>query len=294
MRPAQVPAQLKQAPFRGSAAVADGLLTRRQLQSGVWRHITRDVYVWSGLAPTPLMAARGFALTLPDNASFSGPTAALIHGIDVGRRRLEVTIPVDGPIRSSKRLIVRRRDLAPADCTVVKGLRVTSPVRTAFDVACTEPLVDAVVVIDAFLTKGLLGVGDLSSYATQLMSPRCTQRATRACELSTPGAESAMETRQRLVIVLGGLPVPVCQYVVTDDCGAFLARVDLAYPELKIAIEYDGADHDRRRADDRWRDNLLVAAGWTVLHFRARDIYRFPERVVEQVGAAIAAATASR
>lgn len=49
-------------------------------------------------------------------------------------------------------------------------------------------------------------------------------------------------------------------------------RVDLAWPELKLAVEYDGLDHvgsARRMNDDRRRLNRLVAAGWTVLHVTA-------------------------
>jgi very-short-patch-repair endonuclease len=50
--------------------------------------------------------------------------------------------------------------------------------------------------------------------------------------------------------------------------------VDFAYPELKLAIEYDGAWHAEpgQFAKDRRRLNQLVAAGWTVLHVTAEDL----------------------
>ena len=80
-----------------------------------------------------------------------------------------------------------------------------------------------------------------------------------------------METRLRLVIVDGGLPRPVAQFEVRDAAGRLIGRVDLAYPEWRIAIEYDG-DHHRGRVayrDDQRRANALRVAGWTVLRFTA-------------------------
>jgi very-short-patch-repair endonuclease len=67
------------------------------------------------------------------------------------------------------------------------------------------------------------------------------------------------------VLVRAGLPSPVAQFRVFDEEG-FVARVDFAYPELRIAIEYDGLGHGERRAflSDRRRLNRLVAAGWIV------------------------------
>src|SRR5207248_5220280 len=107
-----------------------------------------------------------------------------------------------------------------------------------------------------------------------------------------PRSESPMETRLRLLLIRAGLPWPDVQYVVLDDDGRFVARVDLAYAHLRIAMEYDG-DHHRDRdtfARDVRRQNALVQLGWTVLRFTARDVYRSPERVVAEVRTAFAAA----
>jgi len=60
--------------------------------------------------------------------------------------------------------------------------------------------------------------------------------------------------------------------------------VDLAYPELTVAIEYDGMWHGERRAflDDRRRLNRLLAAGWVVLHVTADDL-EHPERLLARI-----------
>jgi very-short-patch-repair endonuclease len=94
-----------------------------------------------------------------------------------------------------------------------------------------------------------------------------------------------METRLRLLLVDAGAPRPVAQYDVRDARGRFLARVDLAYPEQRIALEYEG-DHHRERVhfrQDVSRLNALRAAGWIVLRFTADDVLRHPKRVVREV-----------
>ena len=70
-----------------------------------------------------------------------------------------------------------------------------------------------------------------------------------------------------------------------DSANRFVARLDLAYPEHKLGVEYDG-DHHRTRTEfrnDLRRLNDLRTCGWTVLRFVAADLYS-PERVVAVVG----------
>ncbi|HXM58066.1 MAG TPA: DUF559 domain-containing protein [Candidatus Dormibacteraeota bacterium] len=96
-----------------------------------------------------------------------------------------------------------------------------------------------------------------------------------------------METRLRLLLVNAGLPRPQAQAEVRDERGAFIARVDLYYPEQRLAIEYDGANHrDRLVADDR-RQNRLLAAGYRLLRFTAPDVETRPDVVVADVAAQI-------
>ncbi|MCO7218837.1 endonuclease domain-containing protein [Klenkia sp. PcliD-1-E] len=84
--------------------------------------------------------------------------------------------------------------------------------------------------------------------------------------------------------------VAVPQFVVRDGRGGFVARVDLAFPEQRVAVEYDGAWHaeEGQFARDRRRLNALLAAGWRVVHLTAADLHR-PEVVAAQVVAALAA-----
>ena len=91
-----------------------------------------------------------------------------------------------------------------------------------------------------------------------------------------------------MVLHRAGMP-PVAQYRVHDRYG-FVARVDFAYPEARLAIEYDGLWHadPAQFAKDRRRLNRLTAAGWRVVFVTAADL-RNPEALVRRVVAALAA-----
>jgi very-short-patch-repair endonuclease len=77
-----------------------------------------------------------------------------------------------------------------------------------------------------------------------------------------------METRLRLLLVLAGLPTPEVQYRL-PEAGV---RFDLAYPEAKLAVEYDGGDHDDLL--DRRRDIRTGRLGWYTARFTKHDIAR--------------------
>ena len=63
-----------------------------------------------------------------------------------------------------------------------------------------------------------------------------------------------------------------------------------AWPEAKVAVEYEGAWHGespQQVAADRDRLIRLADAGWTVIFVTARDLRR-PERLIARVAAALA------
>jgi hypothetical protein len=96
-----------------------------------------------------------------------------------------------------------------------------------------------------------------------------------------------MESRTRLALVLGGLPPPRSHVTVQD--GEFVARLDLAYDDIWLGIEYMTAHtiSSAAFAADLTRHNRLQAMGWTVLRFTAADVLRHPERLVARVRTAL-------
>ena len=98
-----------------------------------------------------------------------------------------------------------------------------------------------------------------------------------------------MESRLRLLLVLGGLPRPAVQHPVADERGRVIAYLDLAYPRQRIGIEYDGGYHlmPEQVAKDIRRGTRLIDLGWRVYRFTAPDVLRTPQRTVNLVRAAL-------
>ena len=296
-RPPVIPPSLRSVPFRGRAAVSSGLVSRRQLAGPSWRRLLPDVYAHVDAPLDHLAWCQAAALLLPPGAAVSGRSAALAFGADVLPlgAPVEVTVPRSTVLRAHAGLLVRRAVLPPHEVVRRCGLPVTSAVRTAFDLARQADLVEAVVGVDALLYRRVVRLEQLAAYAAARRGWRNVGRVPRVLALAAAEVESPMESRTRLVLVLAGLPPPVVQHIVVDAAGRFVARVDLAYPRVRLAIEYDG-DHHRDRATfrrDIARLNALRCCGWTVLRFTADDILRHPARVVAQVRAALIASTST-
>jgi very-short-patch-repair endonuclease len=185
-----------------------------------------------------------------------------------------------GPVAG---LRIRIAALEDGDVRTVGRHLCTRPLRTALDIARFERVPESVVALDVLLARGLIGAGDLADAVRALPPGRGTRRARAATDLADERAESPPESRLRVLLRLAGL-TPQPQYVVRDAAGRNLAHVDLAFPEQRVAIEYDGAWHGApgQLAKDRGRLNRLVQAGWRVLHLTAADL-RDPAAVVAAV-----------
>jgi hypothetical protein len=292
-KPATVPDGLRSRPFRGSDAVRSNLLTRRQLQSGAWRRLFDDVYVHQSVPLTHPVRGQAIALLLPPGTAVSGASAACLLGADVVSldAPVEITAPRTLRLPSRAGVVVRRSDLQAPDIVVLDdGIPITTPVRTAFDVARRCDVQEAIVAVDALLRACGLPLADISAYANDgRASWHGARRIPAVLALAAPGAESPMETRLRLVLVRAGLPDAVLQHRVLDLRGRVVARLDLAYPGARLGVEYDGEHHLEPTAvrRDLLRQNALRALGWSVLRFTSDDVLRAPRRLAAQVAAAL-------
>ncbi|HEX7745970.1 MAG TPA: hypothetical protein VF462_11985 [Micromonosporaceae bacterium] len=178
--------------------------------------------------------------------------------------------------------------LGSDDVVQLDDITVTTPQRTCWDLARWLDVVDAVVVFDSLLARRVTTIEDLREYALRRVGDRGWRPMLRAVNLADPGAESPQETRVRVRLVLAGLPRPRTQYVVTAN-GRFVARLDLAWPDLKIAVEYDGLWHDDpdQFHRDRQRLNRLLGEDWLVLHVTARRLRDDFDGFVAEVRAAL-------
>lgn len=286
-RPPTRPAPLQGRVFRGSAVVSEGLLTVKQLRSSAWVRLRQDVYADASLPRTHRLLISAVGLTLPGGAGFTGRSAAVLWGVpDLAGPSDPVEVVLPGGLRwhPGEGVCVRRTAARRVLLRVGKW-QCTSRVDTAIEVIRRGTVDDAVVMLDRMVVGGMVSLSSVRNAVEALPRGRGSAQAAKVADLADGLAESPQETRLRLVLHRAGLPSPAAQFRVFDAAG-FVARVDLAYPDLKIAIEYDGLWHGDRRAflADRRRLNRLGAAGWVVLHVTVDDL-RHPERLAARVRA---------
>jgi hypothetical protein len=257
-------------PFRGSEALASGLVTRGRLAGSSFQRIFPDVYAPSGLTvDLRLRSLAAYELVRGARGVLAGYSAALLLGADCAPPGAPAEVLVRGKPRACPGLVVRHGCARDDDLLEVNGCVVTSAVRTAWDLCRRLPLVEAVVVLDALSRAGRFEPKELLARRAAAPGARGCRRLDDVVLLADPRAESPPETRLRLELRSASLPVPEIQYEVLDEYGFVLARVDLAYPRFKLAIEYDGAGHYTREQGerDRQRDAVLASYGWQTVRF---------------------------
>jgi hypothetical protein len=287
-----VPADLVQGPFRGTEALRRGLLSRGQLRSSAWTRLFRGVYVHVSRAKDPRTRAEALRLCFPQARAVCGITAAWLWGVwtppeggdlplVINRFPRQAGTPLVGLTRRQLKLYERDGDLSH-----VRGLTVTSPLRTCFDLMRERSLVEGVVVADAFAGRGLLRLEDLTAYCSEHPRWPRVRTARRATALATPRARSPGESRLRMVVILAGFREPLVNQPVRAPSGRILGIPDLWLRGPHPAgAEYDGAHHDspaQYRAD-RTRSNRLLQHGVRLLHFDERHVTAGREQAVLQI-----------
>jgi hypothetical protein len=275
-----------QQPFVGSEAVARGDVTKAELRSR-YRRVFRDVYLAPGLDLTPELRAKAGWLWSRRRAVVAGLTASALHGA----KWVDASQPIELIHDNRHRLpgLQIRGDLA-SDDEIVKmaGIPVTTPERTALDLACWYPLEQALVAVDALASATSLKILDVERLAARYPGRRGTATARAVFDLVDAGAESPRETLLRLLIIEAGLPRPDTQIQIYDRCGYLVARADMGWPDLRIAIEYEGDHHrtdERQFNRDIVRIEQMQSAGWIVIRVTAKDR---PDQVLSRIRAAIA------
>jgi hypothetical protein len=200
--------------------------------------VRHDVYADASLALTYRVRISAVALALPGGAAFVGRSAAVLWGIGGAAGvadQIEVGLPRG--VRWNAGPDVRVRSLLPERELVRRGRWLcTSLLDTVVDLLRFDDLTAGAVALDRLVHEQHVRLADVQAAVGEL--PRCwgSGRARQVAALADGLAESPQETRLRLLLHRAGLPAPVAQHHVHDREG-FVARVDLAYPELKRAIE---------------------------------------------------------
>jgi very-short-patch-repair endonuclease len=165
---------------------------------------------------------------------------------------------------------------------------VTSPSRTWIDLAAVLPAGALLALTDQMLARGFPADGFLR-ILDRSKGRRGVARARSVLPSADALAGSPMESVLRWLLHEGGLPRPLLQYVIRDAAGGFIGQVDLAWPEQRVVVEFDGDLHRERRVfvKDLRRQNGLVLAGWQILRFTSADVLGRPTATVGTIAGAL-------
>lgn len=264
-----VPSELQGRPVTTRQCRAAGLDSRRQRR--LLQPMLRSVWWWGPLPTSWRPWVTAALLVLPHDVVVTHVTALWMHGVEIGSLR-PLHLSIERDVRCTHDAIVLHRPRWLRS-VLRDGFRVTTPQQSFVDSATILSLRDLVRAGDALVRRGLTTPSALIRFCRE-SSANGVARATQAASLVRERVDSFRETDLRLLLHCAGLPEAICNAEIFCS-GGFLARSDLVYRSLRIAIEYDGWYHDRsaaQRRKDVLRRERLEAAGWVVIVVTSTDL----------------------
>ncbi|MFV0254045.1 MAG: hypothetical protein ACK5H2_12030 [Beutenbergiaceae bacterium] len=270
------------------AAETEASETRQNLHRGILERVRRGAYApvveATDVVAAQLRACRKIAavarqLTLP--MCISHLSAALVWGLPMLHipRHTHITQPSKQSVgRGDPDLRRHSAFVEVGDRTILDGVPTTSLERTVLDCARSLWLPEAVAVTDGALNLGL-DLDLVQDRLTDMHGWRGVRRARSVLNLARVGAESARESQTRVLLVTNGIAEPILQHEVRTPSGRF--RLDMAWPELMVGLEYDGAVKYAELANgnpvdvvlwEKERENALRRLGWTIIRVTYRDL----------------------
>ncbi|WFR68436.1 hypothetical protein P9139_09850 [Curtobacterium flaccumfaciens] len=275
---AAFPMALRGRPFRVREALHRGVSPGRLRTKALLRPF-HGIRAWT-LPQTHEERARAVLPRLRRDQAFSHTTAAIVLGLPLPRRlerdpRIHVTtVGTDQALRV--RGTVGHRTRRGRVTIVYSGTAaLTHPVDTFIALATLLNRDELIVVGDALVGwLGWCSRDELIAAAHRYRGARGIRRVRAALAEVRTGSRSPGETRLRLALTRRGLPQPELNHDVVVD-GRWVACVDLAYPEARVAIEYESDLHRtdaRTFRKDLTRGEQLKDVGWWLVRATADDL----------------------
>jgi hypothetical protein len=296
-RPSDLPEGLDGEPFTTGTGRARGVTRARSRAVDLDTRI-HGVRAAAGSSDDFRTRCRMFTARLSPEVFFSHSTAARLYDIPLPlrferMRGLHVTVPAPSRAPHARGLVGHSRQVAPTDVVVTKdGIRLSSPSRVFCEMGSVLALPDLVAVADHLIRRDAPLCSLVELLERLAVGDRITRRhlLREAIRLASPGSESRPETALRLILLRCGWGEPEPNFEVRGLDGRRM-RIDLAFPQHNLAIEYHG---DYHRSPEQWRRDLarrsrLEALGWTVVELTADDL-RDPDELVVRITAIAARA----
>jgi hypothetical protein len=262
--------------------VDGGVLVR--LRHGAY--CLRDVYRAADDAERHRLLCRAVLRQYAEHVTLSHASSLLMQGgPDYGLDLAHVHLThFTGGGRRASRIVHHLGETRVVDVRRQHGFWLTGPARAVVEVACTEGAEAALVQANHFLHRGEMTLEELRSQARRADRWPGSLRHHPLLLLADPRIESVGETRSDLLFWRTGLPRPELQHEVRFPDGTVAARVDFAWPALRVIVEFDGMEkyHRFRRPgesielmverEQRREDLVRELTGWTVLRLVWTDL----------------------
>ncbi|WP_193597283.1 hypothetical protein [Microbacterium sp. YJN-G] len=255
---------------------------------------------WNTVREWHLRGMREYLPVIPVDGYFCGPSAAFIWGIPLPPRDWsDLHVGVPRPSRAPRRpgVVGHQHSAGYVRVVEVDGMLVTDAASTWATLGGLLTEDDLIVAADRVIRIPRMPGGfrrlderplatreELSWFAERKGRPGAP-RLRRALEQARTGAASPPETRIRLLIRDAGLPEPVLDHDVYDEYGRFLGCSELAYPELRVAFEYESDGHlsqeQLRRDIDKYQ--AYAEAGWNPVRLTSEHVFRNPGEAVRRI-----------
>jgi hypothetical protein len=246
-----------------------------RLDSGRWERMHDSVYRVAGLPASYRQRNLAACLRIGPEAAVSHRAAAVLH--ELLRYREPPTEVTTTRLRSPELdgvVVHRLADLHPTWVADVDGIPVTTVARTLVDLGAVAALGTVEAALDRAVGLRKVALRDVrhAMIAVARQGRHGVGKIRRLLEARGVAAlpSGIFEARMASLLRNASLPPATPEHVVRDDHGGFVAIVDFAYPDVRLAIEVDGYEaHTGLRAftSGHQRDRLLLDAGWEALHF---------------------------
>lgn len=192
--------------------------------------------------------------------------------------------------------------LLASDVTNRMGLEVTSATKTALDVTRCAGMEASLVAVNFLLRVGLTTVSDMRERYGAMARDPFTLKTDLVLRLADDRPESVGEVRTMFMLHRGGVPGPIPQYELYDDHGDLVARLDFAWPELGVWLEFDGREKyvrflregesvvDAVLREKQRESRIAELTGWRCIRITWADLQQ-PGATVERIVALLGVAT---
>lgn len=266
---------------------------KARVRNGRYERVAPGAYRLVGASPTWRQAVMTAVSAAGAGSAAARSTALILHRLLRSNGPIEVVTPRRRRLRLPPGVVVHTATALPTeDLMDVTGIPTTSIPRSILDFGATSSPDALAGVVDRAIAAELTTASELARFLDRRR--RRGRPGVRRLEatLERPHLGAVESRYERIVLEMlldAGLD-PVPQYEIFDDHGRIVARVDLAFPSARVAIEVDGHTyHSTRpqRARDADRQNRLELLGWVVLRFTTDQVYARDPSIVRSVLASL-------